>query len=206
MIWPHSVDQERPVGHRSECRAKGPVVGPCSDDEEWCSVLDSGFPVDRSLHDCRMGVVHSQREVVHDGRKSAFADAVPDLLPESPAQRAHVHIQVHIGAVLLVEVVPGGVEDPDLLRGFGAGAPVVVDDRPPLLDGVLADLGVGRNCRSGASGRDLWRFSRDLRWGFRPSRPGDQNRHGQRDADGDRWPGGLPVSRAAFDAARSHPG
>ena len=62
--------------------------------------------------------------MIHDRREPALADAVANLLAVRPSKRLHVDLEIHVGAVLPVEVVPRRVEDPELLVGRVPGAPV----------------------------------------------------------------------------------
>ena len=130
VVRQHLVDQQRPVGHGCERGAEGRVVDPRTDDEERCVEIDPVLIVDGAPHDRGVGVLHGQREVIQDGGESALADAVADFLAIAAAQRLHVDLEVHIGAVVPVEVVPSGVEDLDL---FGSREPGAPSTRPPSL-------------------------------------------------------------------------
>ena len=95
--------------------------------------------VDWSAVDAGVEILHRERQVIHDGDEAALADPALELAAVDVPELPHVHVAVHIGAVALVESLPGRVEDPDLLGDRCAGPPGRIDDLDPFHDGTAAE-------------------------------------------------------------------
>jgi hypothetical protein len=93
-----------------------------------------------------VSLAQRERQVAHDGREPAAADAGGDLRPVAVAQRRPVHVESLEGGEPLIDRPPERVEHLQLALGGRVRevSPGGIDRGPPVLRGRLRERGRGR--------------------------------------------------------------